>query len=63
MEVGCTAWGFSRESTFWDAVESVGKLRVKGTELVAIRETDLTEYSTRKPIVIVEFIGSYTYGR
>lgn len=60
MKLGCASWCFSWESPFEGAVVSVGKLRFKGTELIATRETDLTEYYSRKMISkLREIIESY----
>lgn len=60
MKIGCTSWSFNWESPYESAIESIGKLRFRGTELIATRETDLTEYYTRERIgELIELCGSY----
>jgi sugar phosphate isomerase/epimerase len=60
MKLGCASWVYSWDSPYDSAIESIGKLKFKGTELIATRETDLAGYYTRERIAkLIELCGSY----
>lgn len=60
MKIGCASWSYSWDSPYESAIESIGKLKFRGTELIATRETDLAGYYTRERIAnLIELCRSY----
>lgn len=60
MKVGCASWCFGWDSPYEEAIKSVGSLGFQGIELIATRETDLTEYYSPKRInELTELCESY----
>ena len=60
MKIGCASWIYNWNSPYELAIESIGKLKFRGTELIATRETDLTDYYTRERIAnLMELCSSH----